>query len=268
MMCMVQGNPQKQDFAATIRTQMGPLACMMGVHLEAFWQLPQSGWRFYTQGDGEAPFALAVWGTAAQLIYQAAPPDAEELASFCAVMGVQSLQCAQPLHGWQVVDTAQRFDWRTDALPQPTAARADGYAINTQPSLLAATEFLDRNGQFSRQGAGASDAFYARSCALVNRGLAQLYTAELGGEIAATVFASAQWDGWAYLSAIETQENHRRKGLAAWLIGDLCRHLLGQNQRPTLLCRPEMTAFYAKIGFQPAGEVLRYQPPNSPRKDV
>lgn len=263
MICAVASEAQKQDFLATLSGQPGPIACAMGVHVQAFWQLPKSGWSFYTQGQGEAPFALAVWGAAAQIIYTTTPPKADELASFCSAMGIASVQCALPLHGWAATETAMRYDWRQDALPQAATKRNDGYAINPQPNLLAATEFLNRNGQFSQQGEAASDAFYTRSCALVNRGVAHFWAVEADGEIASTAFSAAEFGGWAYLSAIETAESHRRKGLAGWLIGALCASLLAKNHRPTLLCRPEMAAFYAKIGFEAAGEVFRYQPPAS-----
>lgn len=70
-MRLVESPADAARFAAALADAQDPVAVETAVRFAAFSGLPGSGWKFYTGGEGEGPFALAVRGP--PLCFAAAP---------------------------------------------------------------------------------------------------------------------------------------------------------------------------------------------------
>lgn len=197
------------------------------------------GVRFYLADDQAV---LQVSGTHGLLVGR--PRDAEELTSFLSFQGVTNLKSdgccpagfsAEPL-------PLMRYD-PAEAPPVPSLPA--GMAEDDMPSMLRLFAELNRLGD----GAVMPDTFAVDACARRNRGLADIRALTApDGRYAATagIYALQPWE--AYLGAVKTAPEFRGRGCAGYLVSLLAHRYADRPVR--LLCDEEMTAFYAKLGFQ------------------
>lgn len=248
----------RERFLAALVGGAGPAACFVGAHFAAFGGLAGSDWQFFTGGGQDPPFALAVRGRSAHAVGMA---DPEELALLLKLLGVCRLQSEQGLcpARWQPKKRMNAFCLAAGAELAVPAAPAD-LMLDAAPSLWQVVEFLDRDGQLSAAGSDAAGNFYSDACTKRNRGLAEVWTARLKGELAATAGAYAIWGGMAYLAAVETRTDCRRKGIGGFLTVSLANSLSGRGLAVNLLCEPGREAFYASLGFSMQGQAVRFAP--------
>ncbi|MGD9560494.1 MAG: GNAT family N-acetyltransferase [Oscillospiraceae bacterium] len=179
--------------------------------------------------------ALAVQGDGALLCGHA---DAEELGLFLAFSGVLRFKSerVRPAGFAPQPQWLMRYAGPTAPLPAPPFG-----TLRTTPDLWR----LAHAGLLA--GTDPAD-FYADACARRNRGLADILAFEVGGQSVATAGVYSLQPGSAYLTAVATHPAHRRRGLAAFLVGTLARRHAAS--RPVqLLCRPALRPLYEKIGF-------------------
>lgn len=206
--------------------------------------------RFYA-GPG---LALDVGGPEALAAGGANP---EELAAFLQFCGCSSLVTSGTVPaGWQTVEKLTCFVLPAGRrLPLPPADEGlwAALALDTCPPAGAAAAFLYPPGP-------QRDDYYSALCSKRVRGLAQVWALTREGTMAATIGAYAIRDGKAYLACGCTAEPLRGRGAGGRLAVLFANALAGQGLEPCLLCRPERTAFYTRLGFAPAGGLARCRP--------
>ena len=188
--------------------------------------------------------ALLVQGGGALLCGTAA--DTEELGSFLRFAGAASVTSVDACpRGWQAVPRVVMQAAAGQAVaPRPLPA---GTVIEGEPSLWQ----LRASGLLT----GADpDGWYADTCALVTKGLAQVAAAKQGAQYVATAGLYSLAGQNAYLSGVATAAGLRGQGLASALV---C-HLVKNCPLPAvqLVCEDALCGFYSRLGFLPVGNVL------------
>lgn len=259
MICAVNSAQTRRRFEAALADpRSAGVACQLGALEVVFGLLPGSGWRFYTGGEGEVPFALGVRGASALL---AGPADAEELAGFLGFCGVQQLRTTAAVpDGWQRKERFVRMVLPANAVlacqPAP-----EGIRLNECPGVGQVTDLLCRGESLPGGETDARDCFYSETCTLVNHGRALLWAAQTPeGQLIATAGAYALWNRTAYLAGVETLQSQRGRGVGRFLVAALANRLAGQGNRVELLCTPERAGFYRALGFEKQGEVGSFGP--------
>ena len=254
MICAVNSAQTRRRFEAALADpRSAGVACQLGALQAVFGPLPGSGWRFYTGGEGEVPFALGVRGASALL---AGPADAEELAGFLGFCGVQQLRTTAAVpKGWQPKERFVRMILPAGAtLPRQPAP--EKIRLNECPGVGQVTDLLCRGESLGSGAEEARDCFYSETCTLVNHGRALIWAAQAPeGELVATAGAYALWNQTAYLAGVETLQGHRGRGVGRFLVCALANRLAGQGNTVELLCTPERAGFYRALGFEREGEV-------------
>ena len=260
-MRLVESPADAARFAAALADAQDPVAVETAVRFAAFSGLPGSGWKFYTGGEGEAPFALAVRGASALLTGSA---DGEEAALLLKVLGARRLKTARPdpLPGWRQDAAFHVFHapaGGTKARPLP-----EGFVLNEAPSLLGVTEFLwGGESMTAPHDRRSTDTFYSEICAMRNRGLAEIWTLEQNGVTAATAGAYAVTENAALLSAVETAPAFRGRGCAGARVCALARRFGGQGKAVCLVARPGVEGFYETLGFEQRGLTYGHAAPEN-----
>lgn len=260
-MRLVESPADAARFAAALADAQDPVAVETAVRFAAFSGLPGSGWKFYTGGEGEEPFALAVRGGSALLCGSA---DGEEAALLLKVLGVQRLKTARPdpLPGWRQ-DAAFRV-FHAPAGGPKARPLPEGFWLNEAPSLLGVTEFLwGGESMTAHHDRRSTDTFYSEICTMRNRGLAEIWTLEESGVTAATAGAYAVTGNAALLSAVETAPAFRGKGCAGALVCALARRFCEQGKAVCLVARPGVEGFYEKLGFEQRGLTYGHAAPEN-----
>lgn len=261
MIRLVESAADIARFRSALADSSDPVAVETAVRFAAFSGLRGSGWKFYTGGEGEPSFALAVRGASALLCGSA---DGEEVALMLKVLGARRLKTARPdpLPGWRQDAVFHVFHAPAggpQAKPLP-----EGFWLNETPSLLGVTEFLWGGESMSApHDRRSTDTFYSEICTMRNRGLAQIWTLEESGVTAATAGAYAITENAALLSAVETAPAFRRKGCAGALVCALARRLCGQGKAVCLVARPGVEGFYEKLGFEQRGLTYGHAAPEN-----
>lgn len=259
MICAVNSAQTRRRFEAALADpRSAGVACQLGALQAVFGPLPGSGWRFYTGGEGEAPFALGVRGASALL---AGPADAEELAGFLGFCGVQQLRTTAAVpKSWQRKERFVRMVLPANAalVCQPAPEKIQ---LNEHPGVGQVTDLLCRGESLGSGAEDARDCFYSETCTLVNHGRALLWAAQTpGGELVATAGAYAIWNQTAYLAGVETLQSQRGRGVGRFLVAALANRLAGQGNTVELLCALERAGFYRALGFEQQGEVGSFGP--------
>ena len=258
MICAVQTPAEKERFLAALAGRTDPVAVELHARFLAFWGLAGSGWGFFCAGGAERPLALAVRGGTAQM---AGGAGGQELALLLQFMGADRLKSADPAppEGW-----AEHARFETFYAPPGGVACRElpaGFALDPAPGMMEVTGLLGGNeacsGFASRQ---AADDFYAESCAMRNRGLAQVWALRRGERLAATAGAYAIAGGGALLAAVETDPAFRRQGCAGALVCALARDLCAKGYTVSLVARPGVEGFYEQLGFVRRGKAYRFCP--------
>jgi GNAT superfamily N-acetyltransferase len=225
---------------------------VLGMRLELYGEQPAAGWRFYTGARGVCA-ALTVRGDTA---FACGAWDKEELGAFLSFLGVQnlvvpeaSIQYRQIFPGYISAQVLSLYTLMPGAQLALPAAQAE-YALARDPPMQAVTKLLWGSGE-------EADAFYAEACAARNRGWAEYRLASIGGEAVSTVGAAAICGGEAYMAAGQTAAAWRRKGIAGRMIVQLANELSARGLRVSLLCEPELCAFYERLGFASGGQYTR-----------
>lgn len=261
MIRLVESAADIARFQSALADSSDPAAVETAVRFAAFHELPGSGWKFYTGGEGEPSFALAVRGASALLCGSA---DGEEVALLLKVLGARRLKTARPdpLPGWRQDAVFHVFHAPAggpQAKPLP-----EGFWLNEAPSLLGVTEFLWGGESMSApHDRRSTDTFYSEICTMRNRGLAEIWTLEKSGMTAATAGAYAITENAALLSAVETSPAFRGKGCAGALVCALARRLCGQGKAVCLVARPGVEGFYEKLGFEQRGLTYGHTAPEN-----
>lgn len=258
MIRAVESDADAARFAAALGGRTDPVAVETAACFAAFRALPGSGWRFFTGGDDQPPFALAVRGDTARLTGSA---EGEELALLLRFMGVSGLKCAlpDPPDGWR--QEAAFWVYRAPAGGPAARPLPRGFTLNEAPSLLGVTDLLQGGESLAApRDRQAADTFYSEACALRNRGLAEIWTLEANGAPAATAGAYAITENAALLSAVETQPAFRGRGCGGALVCALARRLCGQGKDVLLVARPGVEGFYETLGFARQGRTYRFCP--------
>ncbi len=270
MIRLVESPADAARFQAALAGRTDPVAVETAVRFAAFHRLPGSGWRFYTGGEGEEPFALAVRGASALLTGSA---EGEETALLLNFLQARRLKTARPdpLPGWRRDAAFHVFYAPAEGpvarpLPEGPVARPlpEGFVLNEAPSLLGVTEFLwGGESMAAPHDRRSTDTFYSEICTMRNRGLAQIWTLEEKGVTAATAGAYAITENAALLSAVETAPAFRGKGCAGALVCALARELCGQGKAVCLVARPGVEGFYEKLGFEQRGLTYGHTAPEN-----
>lgn len=180
--------------------------------------------------------------------------DDEELSGMLGFGGIDSLKTDGMVpFGWHAEETL-----RIMVLREIPAARAlpGGAAFCEEPSMRQVMDLLQHEGLLGT----AADNFYSEACTKRSRGLARVWTVNIGGMPAATAGAYAVTPREAYLSAVLTLPEHREQGLASALVAHAAAELAQSGRRVSLLCREALVPFYARIGFETVGELLQTRP--------
>lgn len=248
-------------FQAALVDAQDPVAVETAVRFAAFSGLPGSGWKFYTGGEGEEPFALAVRGASALLTGSA---EGEEVALLLNFLQARRLKTARPdpLPGWR--QDAVFHVFHAPAGGPKARPLPEGFRLNEAPSLLGVTEFLwGGESMAAPHDRRSTDTFYSEICTMRNRGLAQIWTLEEKGVTVATAGAYAITENAALLSAVETAPAFRGKGCAGALVCALARELCGQGKAVCLVARPGVEGFYEKLGFEQRGLTYGHTAPEN-----
>ena len=249
MICAVSDAARTDRFLAALQGQDYP-AVQLAAHWQAFGGLPGSGWQFYTGAETDPLFALSVKGTAAQCVGLC---DPEEMGSFLGFLGVQQLAYRGPVpDGYRHAEPLCQFTLEAGGTLPECAPLPAGFTLEKQPPMGPVTELLMEAPELAAGGQDFYDEFYARGCALRNRGLARIW-ALYGpdGKIAATAGVYGIWQGRAYLTAVHTRSTLRRQGLGGWLVQALARQLASEGISTGLWCHSPRAQFYQNLGFAP-----------------
>lgn len=261
MIRLVENAADAARFQAALADAQDPVAVETAVRFAAFSGLPGSGWKFYTGGKGEEPFALAVRGASALLTGSA---EGEEVALLLNFLQARRLKTArpEPLPGWR--QNAVFHVFHAPAGGPKARPLPEGFLLNEAPSLLGVTEFLwGGESMAAPHDRRSTDTFYSEICTMRNRGLAQIWTLEEKGVTAATAGAYAITENAALLSAVETAPAFRGKGCAGALVCALARELCGQGKAVCLVARPGVEGFYEKLGFEQRGLTYGHAAPEN-----
>lgn len=261
MIRLVENAADAARFQAALGDAQDPVAAETAVRFAAFSGLPGSGWKFYTGGEGEKPFALAVRGASALLTGSA---KGEEVALLLNFLQARRLKTArpEPLPGWR--QDAVFHVFHAPAGGPKARPLPEGFRLNEAPSLLGVTEFLwGGESMAAPHDRRSTDTFYSEICTMRNRGLAQIWTLEEKGVTAATAGAYAITENAALLSAVETAPAFRGKGCAGALVCALARKLCGQGKAVCLVARPGVEGFYEKLGFEQRGLTYGHAAPEN-----
>lgn len=224
--------------------------CVLPLHALLFGQ-SQLG-RFFA-GPG---MALELRGRTAEMTGAC---DAEELASFLRLCGVESLLTDGTVPaGWRLQRVHHRFVLEAgSALPLPPADEAlwGSLTLDRAPKAgrIAAWLFPDRPQR--------RDDFYSELCTKRNHGAAQVWALEQSGRIVCTVGAYALYHGEAYMACGQTEPELRGRGVGGRLIVQLANELAAQGWRVSFLCADERVPFYTRLGFAPRETLPRYAAP-------
>lgn len=246
-------------FTAALAGRADPVSVQTAARFAAYRDVPGSGWKFYTGGAGEAPFALSVRGGSAQLSGSA---DGEELAGLLAVLGVARLKSAGDAGpaGWRQ-DAAFAAFYAPAGLAVPPLPA--GAALDEDVSMSEVVALLTGGDSLAGEaGRAAAENFYAEGCALRNRGLAKVWGLRLDGELAATAGLYAIGENAAMLGGVETARPFRRRGLAAALVCRLAALALPRGP-VSLLARHGAEGFYARLGFEQKGQAYGFAAPET-----
>lgn len=261
MIRLVENAADAARFQAALGDAQDPVAVETAVRFAAFSGLPGSGWKFYTGGEGEKPFALAVRGASALLTGSAKGKEVALLLNFLQARRLKTAR-PEPLPGWRrdaVFHVFHAPAGGPKARPLP-----EGFRLNEAPSLLGVTEFLwGGESMAAPHDRRSTDTFYSEICTMRNRGLAQIWTLEEKGVTAATAGAYAITENAALLSAVETAPAFRGKGCAGALVCALARALCGQGKAVCLVARPGVEGFYEKLGFEQRGLTCGHTAPEN-----
>lgn len=261
MIRLVESAADAARFQAALEDAQDPVAVETAVRFAAFSGLPGSGWKFYTGGEGEKPFALAVRGASALLTGSA---EGEEVALLLNFLQARRLKTArpEPLPGWR--QDAVFHVFHAPAGGPKARPLPEGFRLNEAPSLLGVTEFLwGGESMAAPHDRRSTDTFYSEICTMRNRGLAQIWTLEEKGVTVATAGAYAITENAALLSAVETAPAFRGKGCAGALVCALARELCGQGKAVCLVARPGVEGFYEKLGFEQRGLTYGHTAPEN-----
>lgn len=255
MICAVNNAERAQRYHAALAGQDLP-ALQMAVHQRAFGELPGSGWQFYTGGAEDALFALAFSGTSAQCCGAC---DPEELSSFLRFLGTEQLTWRGPCPpGFHAEQPLCQMRMALKNAPEPGAI-PQGFALMKEPPMFPVTELVAQDPEFAAQEQEFKDSFYARSCALRNRGLAEIWAlSDSAGRLAATAGIYARDEKQAFLSGVHTHSALRNRGLGGWLVSALAAHMAQQNTETVLWCRPRREPFYRALGFETVNRVPQF----------
>lgn len=259
MICAVKDTQTKERFWAALSFKDTTAThCDLAAHFAAFHALPGSGWSFYTNGEQESPFALAVQGSHALLVGLA---DTEELDSFLTFLGVQRLKTDGIVpQGWNVQERPRRFVFTPD-MPHFHRERSASVILDMMPSMAEVAAFFQQGETFAQASQDVLDAFYSEACTLRNHGLAQIWALRKQGKLVATAGAYAIWNNTAYLAGVETCAEERKQGYAGSLVAALTEHFIKQGIGVELLCKPGSEGFYRALGFTEQGTGAYCAPP-------
>lgn len=258
------------------------------------------GWYFFTSGEDEPSFALALRrGTA----WACGPHDPEELGEFLRYAGVSRLTArlgkedacpdgfaaAERMLGFaRPYEGAGRVCAAAGAELSPYAAdmfrTPAGYRLAEERSAARIADFLRQEGAFAvsdrpeaaeeqaRQAAARLFAQELEARAAVGLGYAAVLEeaaaphAGRGPEatalrIAAVMAVSAApHAGMVCLSAIQTRADLRGQRLGGRMVQALAAEAGHFACGVCLLCRPERAGFYTRLGFAPEGEYACFVP--------
>ena len=101
------------------------------------------------------------------------------------------------------------------------------------------------------------DIVYSNFARKVNRGIADIYYLEEDGRIASGAIATKYGDDSIYITFVSTSPQHRKKGLAAKVIGHIIS--CSGDRKVILKCEDELKPFYEKLGFKAVGTITVYK---------
>lgn len=173
--------------------------------------------------------------------------DAEELASFLQLSGVQQLSLLDnALPGWH-----QRENNAVMARPPGPAPDAPPLpGLVEQPSADAVLSVLESSGG-RMQPEGLREGFWNDYNTRRNHGALLVLGIEQAGRLIATAGAYAVTPQACYIACVETLPQHRGKGYAGALMWQLLQRL--PQRAHSLLCGDETTGFYTRFGFKNSG---------------
>jgi GNAT superfamily N-acetyltransferase len=227
----------------TLCGQGGLLGGRIAAAFACHAQHPQVAGFYCVQGTA----ALLVQGGGALLCGTVA--DTQELGSFLHFAGAASLTTVSVCpSGWQAVPRTVMQASAGFSVPLPPLPA--GTVVENAPSLwqLRASGLL----------AGVDpDGWYADTCVLVAKGLAQVVAAKQGTQYVATAGLYSLAGQNAYLSGVATAATLRGQGLASALVCHLVKNCpLAAVQ---LVCEDALCGFYGRLGFLPVGTLLLAQ---------
>lgn len=261
MIRLVESAADAACFRSALADAQDPVAVETAVRFTAFHQLPGSGWKFYTGGEGEKPFALAVRGASALLTGSAGGEEVALLLNFLQARRLKTSR-PDPLPGWR--QDAAFHVFHAPAGGPKARPLPEGFVLNEAPSLMGVTEFLwGGESMTAHHDRRSTDTFYSEICAMRNRGLTEIWTLEEKGATVATAGAYAISENAALLSAVETAPSFRGRGCAGALVCALARKLCGQGKAVCLVARPGVEGFYEKLGFEQRGLTYGHAAPEN-----
>ena len=223
------------------------IAPVMEANSEVFFGHPAL-MRFYLCDESGA---LMLRGAGGLLCGEA---DDEELAGMLGFGGIESLKTDGMVpFGWHTEETLCIMTLQ--ALP---AARQlpSGAVLCEAPSMRQVLDLLKYEGILGT----AADNFYSEACTKRARGMARVWTVNIGGIPVATAGAYAITPREAYLSTVLTLPDHRGGGFASTLVAHAAAELAQSGRTVSLLCRQELEPFYSRLGFETVGELLQTCP--------
>lgn len=233
-----------------------PVKTLLGSRLEAFGEMPGSGWSFYTTRDSQNPLALAVRGTSG---WMAGSADTDHLELLLRVMGVTGLTLAQDAcvpTGWQCSETKTTFVLAPESRI-PEGEPPEKFVLSKEPGLWSVAQLVAEQPGFDSE---SRDNFYADSCALTNRGLARIWAGELNEKTVVTAGAYSIWNGTACLAAIYTRPEYRHQQLGRHITAKLTNSLCSEGLYTVLEAAPGREEFYRSLGFKELGVTQRFCP--------
>lgn len=259
MIRLVESAADAARFSLALAGRADPVSVQTAARFAAFRDVPGSGWKFYTGGEEDAPLALSVRGSSAQLSGSA---DGEELAGLLALLGVARLKSAEAAApaGWRQ-DAAFAAFYAPASLVAP--ALPAGAVLDEDVPMSEVMALLTGGDSLAGEaGKAAAENFYAEGCALRNRGLAKVWGLRLGGELAATAGLYAIGENAAMLGGVETARAFRRRGCAAALVCRLAALALPKGP-VCLLARHGAEGFYQRLGFEQRGTACGFAAPEN-----
>ena len=171
--------------------------------------------------------------------------DVEEVEQFLHFAHIEAFQSnLTMLHTWRI---EPKLLMRFTGCAQPRCAAE----VDVQPNLWQ----LAQSGLLPQAQA---EIWYADTCVRVNKGEADVFAVRSAEGYAAMAGVYCKGPYSVYLSAVATQEAHRKQGFAATLVHALC--CVYEENTIYLLCAPAMRKFYERLGFVLALPFCEYHP--------